>query len=273
MRPACSPTWDLAPVALGPRRARAGQRAAQRGAAGHGHRALRLRRAHRDQLLPRDDRRPAPAPRPAGGPLRAVREVRGPDALGLGGAVGTLLRGHGPRRHARGDPPRAGGPGHAQSTCAPGRQRVLLSPSAAADMLIYLLWSAGARDAVEGRSAFSRPGGGTRVGDRLASLPVWLRSDPAAAGLECADHVQDTVSSARVERLRRGPGPGRDRLGRRWDPARAGHDPALRRPGGPGAHALRRQPPGGCPGALRDPGRPGGPGRRRPARDLPLVHP
>ncbi len=77
----------------------------------------------------------------------------------------------------------------------PGRQRVLLSPSAAADMLIYLLWSAGARDAVEGRSAFSRHGGGTRVGDQLASLPVWLRSDPVAAGLECADHVQDTVSS------------------------------------------------------------------------------
>lgn len=79
---------------------------------------------------------------------------------------------------------------------APGRQRVLLSPSAAADLLIYLLWSAAARDAVEGRSAFSRSGGGTRVGERLSSLPVWLRSDPAAAGLECADHVQDTVSSA-----------------------------------------------------------------------------
>lgn len=78
----------------------------------------------------------------------------------------------------------------------PGRQRVLLSPSAAADLLIYLLWSAGARDAVEGRSAFSRRGGGTRVGDRLAALPMWLRSDPSAVGLECADHVQDTVSSA-----------------------------------------------------------------------------
>jgi predicted Zn-dependent protease len=78
----------------------------------------------------------------------------------------------------------------------PGRQRVLLSASAAADLLIYLLWSAGARDAVEGRSAFSRPGGGTRVGDRVAASPVWLRSDPRAVGLECADHVQDTVSSA-----------------------------------------------------------------------------
>jgi predicted Zn-dependent protease len=79
---------------------------------------------------------------------------------------------------------------------APGRQRVLLSSSAAADMLIYLLWSAGARDAVEGRSAFSRHGGGTRVGDQLGTLPVLLRSDPAAAGLECADHVQDVVSSS-----------------------------------------------------------------------------
>lgn len=79
---------------------------------------------------------------------------------------------------------------------APGRQRILLSPSAVADMLIYLLWSAGARDAVEGRSAFSRHGGGTRVGDRLASLPLSLRSDPDAAGIECADHVRDTVSSA-----------------------------------------------------------------------------
>lgn len=78
---------------------------------------------------------------------------------------------------------------------APGRHRVVLSPSAAADMLVHLLWSASALDAVEGRSAFSRPGGGTLVGDRLASAPVRVGSDPAAVGLECADHVRDTVSS------------------------------------------------------------------------------
>ncbi len=77
-----------------------------------------------------------------------------------------------------------------------GRHRVLLSPSAAADLLLDLVWSLGARDAVEGRSAFSRPGGGTRVGERLTSVPIWLRSDPHAAGLECADHEQATVSSA-----------------------------------------------------------------------------
>ena len=44
-----------------------------------------------------------------------------------------------------------------------------------------MYWSAGAKDAVDGRTVFSKPGGGTRVGERLASLPVTLRSDPGAA--------------------------------------------------------------------------------------------
>jgi predicted Zn-dependent protease len=76
-----------------------------------------------------------------------------------------------------------------------GRQRVILSPSAVADLLVYLMWSASALDAVEGRSAFSRPGGGTRVGERLTEVPFHIASDPRAPGLECPDHVLDTVSS------------------------------------------------------------------------------
>ncbi len=78
----------------------------------------------------------------------------------------------------------------------PGRHPVILSPSAAADLLVYLLWSASALDAAQGRSAFSRPGGGTKVGQRLSPVPVWLRSDPWAPGIECPDHVSSTVSSA-----------------------------------------------------------------------------
>lgn len=77
----------------------------------------------------------------------------------------------------------------------PGRHRVLLSPSATADLLIHLLWSASARDAVEGRSAFSRPNGGTRVGEHVSNLPFRLWSDPHAPGLQCPDHVQATTSS------------------------------------------------------------------------------
>jgi predicted Zn-dependent protease len=67
-----------------------------------------------------------------------------------------------------------------------GRYETLVPPTALADLLIYLYWSAGAKDALDGRTVFSRPGGGTRVGERLAALPLTLRSDPAAAGLAAA---------------------------------------------------------------------------------------
>jgi predicted Zn-dependent protease len=70
-----------------------------------------------------------------------------------------------------------------------GRYETLLSPGAVADLLIYLYWSAGAKDAIDGRTVFSRPGGGTRVGERLACLPLTLRSDPGAPGLQCEPFV------------------------------------------------------------------------------------
>ncbi|MCH0542493.1 TldD/PmbA family protein [Streptomyces sp. MUM 203J] len=70
-----------------------------------------------------------------------------------------------------------------------GRYETLLPPTAVADLLIYQQWSASARDAAEGRTVFSKPGGGTRVGDRLAALPLTLRSDPAEPGLESAPFV------------------------------------------------------------------------------------
>ncbi|OEJ96816.1 TldD/PmbA family protein [Streptomyces thermolilacinus] len=70
-----------------------------------------------------------------------------------------------------------------------GRYETLLPPTAVADLLVYQQWSAAARDAAEGRTVFSRPGGGTRVGERLASLPLTLRSDPAEPGLESAPFV------------------------------------------------------------------------------------
>ena len=70
-----------------------------------------------------------------------------------------------------------------------GRYETLLPPTAVSDMLIYMYWSAGAREAGEGRTVFSRPGGGTRIGERLASAPVDLFSDPAYRGLECAPFV------------------------------------------------------------------------------------
>jgi predicted Zn-dependent protease len=70
-----------------------------------------------------------------------------------------------------------------------GRYETLLPPTAVADLLIYQMWSAAARDAAEGRTVFSKPGGGTRIGDRLSELPLTLRSDPHEPGLETAPFV------------------------------------------------------------------------------------
>jgi predicted Zn-dependent protease len=70
-----------------------------------------------------------------------------------------------------------------------GRYETLLPPSAVADLMIYQMWSAGARDAAEGRTVFSKPGGGTRLGEKLSALPLTLRSDPAEPGLESAPFV------------------------------------------------------------------------------------
>jgi predicted Zn-dependent protease len=70
-----------------------------------------------------------------------------------------------------------------------GRYETLLPPSAVADLLIYQQWSSAARDAHEGRTVFSKQGGGTRVGEKLSELPLTLRSDPAEPGLESAPFV------------------------------------------------------------------------------------
>ena len=67
-----------------------------------------------------------------------------------------------------------------------GRYETLLPPSAVSDLMIYLYWTMEARDADEGRNVFDKPGGGNRVGERLAHLPLTLRSDPSAPGLEAA---------------------------------------------------------------------------------------
>ncbi|PRY41223.1 putative Zn-dependent protease [Geodermatophilus tzadiensis] len=67
-----------------------------------------------------------------------------------------------------------------------GRYETLLPPSAVSDLMLYAYWTMEARDADEGRNVFARTGGGNRIGDRLAQLPLTLRSDPAEPGLETA---------------------------------------------------------------------------------------
>ena len=61
--------------------------------------------------------------------------------------------------------------------------------------MIYMYWSSGARDAHDGRTVFSKPGGGTRVGEALTQLPVTLRSNPNEQGVACDPFVVAHASS------------------------------------------------------------------------------
>jgi predicted Zn-dependent protease len=83
-----------------------------------------------------------------------------------------------------------------QIEAEPGRHRVTLSPSAVSDLLIYMLWSSAARDAAEGRSAFSNVKGGTRVGEKLSDRKLTLATDPNLQGIETFNHVVNLGSSA-----------------------------------------------------------------------------
>ena len=78
----------------------------------------------------------------------------------------------------------------------PGQHTVTLSPSATADLMIYLLWTASAREAHEGRSVFSNPLGGTRIGEKLSPRQLNVFTDPHIAGIETADHVINVGSSS-----------------------------------------------------------------------------
>jgi predicted Zn-dependent protease len=61
----------------------------------------------------------------------------------------------------------------------PGRYTVILEPQAVGDLVQLLAFALGARAADEGRSAFSKQGGGTKVGEKIVDERVTLLSDPA----------------------------------------------------------------------------------------------
>jgi predicted Zn-dependent protease len=65
----------------------------------------------------------------------------------------------------------------------PGRYTVILEPAAVASLLAFLVGALGARRADEGRSFFAKPGGGTRIGEKLCPETITLRSDPTDAQL------------------------------------------------------------------------------------------
>lgn len=80
-----------------------------------------------------------------------------------------------------------------------GRYEVLMPPSAVGDMMAMLAFDAlGGQDAEDGRTVFSREGGGTRVGETITSLPFTLSSDPFEERIACTPFVATGASSSEV---------------------------------------------------------------------------
>jgi predicted Zn-dependent protease len=68
----------------------------------------------------------------------------------------------------------------------PGLYTAVLEPQAVNDLVPLLGNALTARNADEGRSPFSKPGGGTRIGEKVVDERVTLYSDPADRGLLAA---------------------------------------------------------------------------------------
>jgi predicted Zn-dependent protease len=77
-----------------------------------------------------------------------------------------------------------------------GRYETLLPSSAVGDLLTYMYWTSSGREAADGRTVFSRAGGGTRIGEALAPAGLTLRGDPHDPALGTIPYVVTSQSSA-----------------------------------------------------------------------------
>ncbi|HEU0079768.1 MAG TPA: TldD/PmbA family protein [Longimicrobiaceae bacterium] len=80
----------------------------------------------------------------------------------------------------------------------PGEWTVVLEPTAAANMIGLMMGSLGARTADEGRSFFSKPGGGNRIGEKFLDARVNIWSDPSDPNLATAPFSNQGLPNRRV---------------------------------------------------------------------------
>ncbi len=79
-----------------------------------------------------------------------------------------------------------------KATLEPGEYDVVLEPTAVGMLIRNMRRQAfNARTADEGRSYFSRPGGGTRLGERVFHPSITIRTDPSAPDAETSPFADD----------------------------------------------------------------------------------
>jgi predicted Zn-dependent protease len=86
----------------------------------------------------------------------------------------------------------------------PGTYTVILEPAAVAELVYYLIASMKARSADEGRSFLAKPGGGTKLGERILSESVTITSDPDDAAAPDELFSDDGVPKRRTVWFDRG---------------------------------------------------------------------
>jgi predicted Zn-dependent protease len=86
----------------------------------------------------------------------------------------------------------------------PGVYPVILEPQAVSDLVGFLTNALDARNADEGRSAFSAKDGKTRLGEPLFSEKINLYSDPMHADMPAVPSTNEGVPAARVSLIKGG---------------------------------------------------------------------
>jgi predicted Zn-dependent protease len=86
----------------------------------------------------------------------------------------------------------------------PGVYTVVLEPAAVADLLLQLMGYSDARSADEGRSYLSKPGGGSKLNDKLISEYVTITSDPGDPAAPDTLWGEDGLPKKRVVWFERG---------------------------------------------------------------------
>ena len=89
-------------------------------------------------------------------------------------------------------------------TVEPGAYSVILEPQAVADLLSSFAFGFDARSAEEGRSAYSLPGGKTRLGEKFFDERLSVYSDPWSAELPGSMSAQAGLPAQKIYMVRNG---------------------------------------------------------------------
>lgn len=86
----------------------------------------------------------------------------------------------------------------------PGKYTVILEPEAAVELIRNMMFNFDARSAEEGRSFLARPGGGTRLGEKLVDERVTIVSDPQHPDVPASPWVGDGRARGKTKWIENG---------------------------------------------------------------------